>query len=72
MLQGHGFDAPELLRRARAESVKERLRSNTRAAAARGVIGVPTYEVGAQVVWGQDRAGLVADLLQGWARASPL
>lgn len=37
------------------QSVKDRLRTATEEAAARGVIGVPSVAVGDQVFWGDDR-----------------
>lgn len=43
--------APENL--ARAE-IKDRLRGNTEAAAARGVFGVPTFEIDGELFWGAD------------------
>jgi 2-hydroxychromene-2-carboxylate isomerase len=42
-----------------APEVKDRLRSNTEEAAARGVFGVPTYEVDGELFWGADAHGFV-------------
>ena len=42
-----------------AREVKDRLRSNTEEAAARGVFGVPTYEVDGELFWGADALGFV-------------
>ena len=39
--------------------VKDALRRNTEAAAARGVFGVPTYEVDGELFWGADSIGFV-------------
>jgi 2-hydroxychromene-2-carboxylate isomerase len=40
-------------------AVKEALRKNTEEAAARGVFGVPTYEVDGELFWGADSIGFV-------------
>lgn len=40
--------------------VKQALRDNTELAAARGLCGAPSFVVGDEVFWGQDRLGLVA------------
>lgn len=42
-----------------APEVKDALRKNTEAAAARGVFGVPTYEVDGDLFWGADAIGFV-------------
>ena len=39
--------------------VKDALRKNTEEAAARGIFGVPTYEVDAELFWGADAIGFV-------------
>jgi 2-hydroxychromene-2-carboxylate isomerase len=44
-------------------AVKERLRSNTDWAIARGVFGVPTLVIGEQIFWGQDAFGMALDYL---------
>lgn len=46
-----------------APTVKDRLRANTQAAIARGVFGVPTVEVGAELFWGFDTIGMIDDYL---------
>ncbi|WP_370385535.1 2-hydroxychromene-2-carboxylate isomerase [Novosphingobium sp. EMRT-2] len=46
-----------------APTVKDRLRANTDAAIARGVFGVPTVEVGAELFWGFDTIGMIDDYL---------
>lgn len=45
------------------EAVKADLRARTEAAAARGVFGAPTWIVGDELFWGQDRLVLVEDAL---------
>jgi 2-hydroxychromene-2-carboxylate isomerase len=42
-----------------APEVKDRLRSNTEEAAARGVFGVPAFEVDGELFWGADALGFV-------------
>jgi 2-hydroxychromene-2-carboxylate isomerase len=45
--------------------VKQRLRDNTDWAAARGVFGVPTLVIGAELFWGHDAVDMALDYLQG-------
>lgn len=47
--------------------VKQELRSATEAAAARGAFGVPSFEVGGRLFWGQDGLDMLADALHGGA-----
>lgn len=49
--------------RANGDDVKAALRTSTEQAAARGVFGVPTFIVGNELFWGQDRLELVEDAL---------
>jgi 2-hydroxychromene-2-carboxylate isomerase len=42
-----------------AQDVKDALKRNTEEAAARGVFGVPTYEVDGELFWGADSIGFV-------------
>ena len=42
-----------------AQEVKDALKANTEAAAARGVFGVPSYEVDGEVFWGADSIDFV-------------
>ncbi len=46
-----------------APEVKEALRRNTEGAIARGVFGVPTYEVDGELFWGADALGFVQAFL---------
>jgi 2-hydroxychromene-2-carboxylate isomerase len=48
---------------ANSDAVKSELRSRTEAAAKRGVFGVPTFGVGRELFWGQDRLELVEEAL---------
>ena len=63
-----GFDADALAMRANATAIKERLTANTAAAAARGVCGVPTFEVHGSLLWGQDRLELLHEMIAEPAR----
>lgn len=57
---------PAAVRAAMAsDAVKEDLRRRTEEAVARGVFGAPTYGLGDDLFWGQDRAELVAAAVEG-------
>jgi 2-hydroxychromene-2-carboxylate isomerase len=47
------------------ENIKETLKNNTDEAVKRGLFGVPTYFVGKEMFFGQDRLDFVAEALQG-------
>jgi len=55
LLAGAGLDADAALARAQSEELVARLKSDTEAAVARGVFGVPTVFVGDEMFWGNDR-----------------
>jgi len=63
VLQSAGFDAPALLALAGDQSVKDKLKADTEAAVARGIFGAPTFFVGDQMFWGQDRLDFVREAL---------
>jgi 2-hydroxychromene-2-carboxylate isomerase len=63
VLQAAGFDAPALLALAAEQPVKDRLKAQTEEAVARGVFGAPTFFVGEQMFWGQDRLDFVREAL---------
>jgi 2-hydroxychromene-2-carboxylate isomerase len=50
-----GLPASDILDRAQAEPTKKRLREQTDAARARGIFGAPTFFVGTEMFWGNDR-----------------
>jgi 2-hydroxychromene-2-carboxylate isomerase len=50
-----GLDPARLVTLAVSPPVKNELRAATEAAAARGVVGVPTVAVGGELYWGDDR-----------------
>ena len=56
--------ARDALARATSDEVKAELRRETEQAAARAVFGVPTFVVGDELFFGQDRLGLVEDALR--------
>jgi len=66
LLNTAGFDATDLIAQANSPRIKEQLTTNTSLAINCGVIGVPTFMVGDELVWGQDRIHWVCDLLCGW------
>jgi 2-hydroxychromene-2-carboxylate isomerase len=55
-----GLDADALRERMAAPEVKERLRANTDAAYAAGVIGVPTLVLDGRAFWGDDQLEIAA------------
>ena len=65
VLRAAGFDADALQSLVNDAAVKERLKANTEAAVARGVFGAPTFFVGDEMFWGQDRLDFVAEALAG-------
>jgi 2-hydroxychromene-2-carboxylate isomerase len=63
VLQRAGFDAQRLLALAADPEVKDKLKSETQQAVARGVFGAPTFFVGDAMYWGQDRLDFVKEAL---------
>jgi 2-hydroxychromene-2-carboxylate isomerase len=61
--------ARDAFARASSDEVKGELRASTEAAAKRGVFGVPTFGVGDDLFWGQDRLELVEDALLDGTRS---
>ncbi|WHZ10420.1 MAG: 2-hydroxychromene-2-carboxylate isomerase family protein [Burkholderiaceae bacterium] len=59
-----GFDPAALLEQTQEPQVKDRLKAVTQDAIARGVFGAPTFFVGEQMFWGQDRLDFVKEALQ--------
>jgi 2-hydroxychromene-2-carboxylate isomerase len=64
VLQQAGFDAAALLALTSEPEVKERLKTATQEAVARGVFGAPTFFVEGRMYWGQDRLDFVKEALQ--------
>ena len=65
VLQGAGFDAVQFLAAVGQQPVKDRLKAVTEEAVARGVFGAPTFFVGDEMFFGQDRLDLVSRALRG-------
>jgi 2-hydroxychromene-2-carboxylate isomerase len=64
VLQQAGFDPEKLLALAQDPAVKDQLKVVTQEAVARGAFGAPTFFVGDQMFWGQDRLDFVKEALQ--------
>ena len=54
-----GFDPMECMQAIQEPAVKDALKAATAEAVARGVFGVPTFFVGGEMFWGQDRLRFV-------------
>ena len=63
VLQSAGFDATAMLALASDATVKEQLKAVTQTAVERGIFGAPTFFVGDQMFWGQDRLDFVREAL---------
>ncbi len=59
-----GFDPQALLTLANEPATKDALKSATQEAVDRGVFGAPTFFVGNQMFWGQDRLDFLKEALQ--------
>lgn len=64
MLEQAGLPGEKLLERAASEEVAARLDRDTAAAAERGVFGSPSFFVGDELFFGNDRLDFVADALK--------
>ena len=64
VLQQAGFVPEKLLALTAEPAVKDQLKVVTQEAVARGVFGAPTFFVGDQMFWGQDRLEFVKEALQ--------
>lgn len=60
-----GLDGEALLAATQDPAVKDRLRANTDEAVERGAFGAPTFYIGEQMFWGNDRLVLMEEYLQG-------
>jgi 2-hydroxychromene-2-carboxylate isomerase len=56
---GRGFDADALLAHAASGTITRLYDAHTQQAIERGVFGAPTYAIGEQLYWGQDRLDFV-------------
>jgi 2-hydroxychromene-2-carboxylate isomerase len=64
VLDAAGFDGVALLAGTQEQAIKQALRDNTEAAITEGACGVPTFTMGKQLWWGQDRLSLVEAALR--------
>jgi 2-hydroxychromene-2-carboxylate isomerase len=64
-LRGAGLDVAPFEQAIASDEVKERLKSLTEQAVARGVFGAPTFFVGEEMFFGQDRLDFVEEALCG-------
>jgi len=64
LLETAGVPASELMATAEHQEVKDGLRHNTERAVARGVFGAPTFFVGNEMFWGNDRFDFVEEALR--------
>lgn len=55
LLDGLGLDSAALLRGIEEPDIKQRLRVQTETAAALGIFGAPSFRVGEEMFWGDDR-----------------
>jgi len=60
---GAGGDAEGALRDARTQGSKDKLRAQTERAALLGIFGAPTFTVGDEIFWGNDRLETALDWL---------
>ena len=63
VLTAAGFEAAEIMAIVADPSVKEALKVATQAAVDRGIFGAPTFFVGEEMFWGQDRLDFVREAL---------
>ena len=63
VLTDAGLDPAELMDRIGQQAVKDQLLTNTEQAVNRGVFGAPTFFVGEQMFFGQDRLDFVTEAL---------
>ncbi len=61
VLTAAGFDAAEIMAMVADPSVKDALKVATQAAVDRGIFGAPTFFVGEEMFWGQDRLDFVRE-----------
>ena len=64
VLHDIGIKPDDFLGRIERAEVKEKLKSNTESAVARGVFGAPTFFVNGEMFFGQDRLDFVEDALK--------
>ena len=60
-----GLDSARILARAKEQDVKDTLKRNSEEAVERGSFGAPTFFVGDEMFWGNDRLDFVEEALRG-------
>lgn len=63
VLRDIAIDPGDFMARIERADVKEKLKANTEGAVARGVFGAPTFFVGGEMFFGQDRLDFVEEML---------
>ena len=63
VLSEAGLDATAIFARVQEQDIKDKLKANTVEAVSRGAYGAPTFFVGADMYFGQDRLDFVAEAL---------
>ena len=63
MLATAGFDPAAIMALVADQQVKDELKALTQAAVDRGIFGAPTFFVGSEMFWGQDRLDFVREAL---------
>ena len=58
-----GLDAAAILEAAKAPDIAKAFEDDTQMAIDRGVFGAPSYVIGEEIFWGQDRLDFVAEKL---------
>jgi len=64
VLQRAGIDPVQLIAATEGQEVKDELRRNTDDAVSRGAFGAPTFFVGDEMFWGNDRFDFVEEALR--------
>jgi 2-hydroxychromene-2-carboxylate isomerase len=64
VLRDAGFEPQQIVDLTSDPEVKEQLKAATQQAVQRGVFGAPTFFVGEEMFWGQDRLDFVKEALQ--------
>jgi 2-hydroxychromene-2-carboxylate isomerase len=65
VIDGAGLDGASLLARSKDQAVKDTLRKNSEEAVERGAFGAPTFFVGDEMFWGNDRLDFLEETLKG-------
>lgn len=64
LLEKADLPANEIVNMAQDQAIKDELRANTEEAVSRGAFGAPTFYVGDEMHWGQDRIDAVMEALE--------